>query len=237
MFHSNNHSQMEANTATPVRARNCERFIEATGKTEAEYQAWASQVGRQMHINTHDRLICAKLGIYTVAHLPQLPTRIPEGMWNEAEVDEHLLVHSENPLELARLWQSYRAEANAYMSIEVVLHECLRPFPKDDFTQNGDANWLPDVSKSWFKKTGLNLDVQVDEINEMAPFVITMDDVLEFVRKWKPGAFVSPPAIMLERIEERWKELTTFKIKDYYVEHLIKSAMIVQAYSTEETPF
>lgn len=116
MFNSNILSKMEAQTAT--RARNKERFMTVTGRSEQEYQAWASQVGRQMHVNTLDRIICAKLGIYTVAHLPQLPTRLPELMWDEAQVDEYLLANSENPLELAKLWQYYRNEARMFISVE-----------------------------------------------------------------------------------------------------------------------
>lgn len=233
---------MEAFTATPTRAglpasRNRERFIAATGKTEQEYQAWASQVGRQMHINTLDRLICAKLGIYTVAHLAQLPTRLPDVFWDEKQMDEYLLEHSENPLELAKLWQYYRNETRLFISAESVLAEYLNPFPKGDFERWGDPNNLSDVSKSWFKKSAVNLDVQVDEINEVAPIRITIDDVIDFVRKWKPGRYQSPAQEMLERIEERFKEVTTFRIKDYYAEHLIKSSMLIHSPSTEETPF
>ncbi|MFY7734659.1 MAG: hypothetical protein ACOVSR_14330 [Bacteroidia bacterium] len=36
---------------------NLERYIQNTGKTEAEYKAWATQVGRKMHINTIIRRI------------------------------------------------------------------------------------------------------------------------------------------------------------------------------------
>lgn len=190
-----------------------------------------------MHINTLDRIICAKLDIYTVAHLPQLPTRIPEIMWDEQQIDEHLLEHSENPYELARLWKTYRSEARMYVSVESVLAEYLNPFPKGDFEKNGDANWLPDVAKAWFKKSGVNLDVQVDEINEVASIRITMDEVIAFVRTCKPGTYKSPMQEMLERIEERFKEVTTFRIKDYYAEHLMRSSMLVHSASAEEVPF
>ncbi|MEA5257213.1 hypothetical protein VB264_05400 [Arcicella aquatica] len=33
--------------------KNMERYIQLTGKSEADYNAWATQVGRQMHINTY----------------------------------------------------------------------------------------------------------------------------------------------------------------------------------------
>ena len=70
--------------------RNLERFMEATGKTEQEYYEWASEVGRRMHINKLDNLVCAKLGIYTVAHLVNMPTELPEGITLQ-EVDEFVL--------------------------------------------------------------------------------------------------------------------------------------------------
>ena len=241
MFNSNISQTMEAQaTQTPqpnaARLRNMERFIQATGKNQADYQAWASQVGRQMHINSLDRLICAKLGIYTVAHLTKLPTRLPDIFWNEAQLDEYLLEHSQNPLELAKLWRHYKNEASLYVSVESVLAEYLNPFPKNDFEQHGDSNWLPDVAKGWFKQKGVNLDVQVDEINEVAPILVSIDDVIAFVRTWKPGTYKSPAQVMTERIEERFKELTTFKIKDYYAEHLMRSAGY-EIPSADEVPF
>lgn len=226
---------MEA-LATP-KPRNLERFLTATGKTESDYQAWATEVGKRMHINTLDRLICAKLGVYTVAHLVQMPTTLPDGMWDEAQVDLHLVDYSENPLELAKLWLQYQNEARMYLSTDTVLAEYLNPFPKTDFENNGDANWLADVSPKWFKKKGTNLDVQVDEINEVAPIKITMDDVIDYVRTWQPHRYKSPAQVMVERIEERFKELTTFRIKDYYADHLMRSSILTHPASTEETPF
>ncbi|MDF7817407.1 hypothetical protein P1X15_07370 [Runella sp. MFBS21] len=45
-----------------------EHIIAATGKTERKYLEWASEVGRQMHINTLDKSVCAKLNIYSAAY-------------------------------------------------------------------------------------------------------------------------------------------------------------------------
>ena len=102
--------------------RNLERFVAATGKTEREYQAWASEVGRRMHINTLDKMVCAKLGIYTVAHLALIPTPLPAGI-DPDRVDAYLLEHSENPLEIAKLWQ--QTGADAWVSVESVLGTLL----------------------------------------------------------------------------------------------------------------
>lgn len=216
--------------------RNAERFMTATGKSENEYQAWATEVGRRMHINTLDKMVCAKLGLYTVAHLALIPTPLPAGI-DPDRVDAYLLEHSENPLEIAKLWQQAVADADAWVSVESVLDEHLAPFPKDDFERWGDKNWLPDVSRSWFKKGGRNLDVQVDEINAVAPAQISIDAVIDFVRTHKPNTYQSPALAMRDRLDDRFRELTGFRIKDYYVAHLIRSAYFSQPATIETVPF
>ena len=84
----------------------------ATGKSENDYQARATEVGRWMHINTMYKMVCAKLGLYTVAHLVLIPTPLPAGI-DPDRVDAYLLEHSENPLEIAKLWQQAVADADA----------------------------------------------------------------------------------------------------------------------------
>ena len=227
---------MEAQALQTPRLRNMERFIQATGKTQKDYLEWASQVGRQMHINTLDKLVCAKFGLYTVAHLPILATALPEGIDPE-QVDDYLLVHSENPLEIARLWQSARVEADAWVSVESVLNEWLTGMPKEDYERWGDPNHLADVSRAWFKKGSRHLDVQLQEINEASPFVITEQDAIDFVTRYRPSSYKSPARLKLERLEERFKQLTTFKIKDYYADHLVRSAVPTVPALTEEVPF
>ncbi|GAB3936961.1 hypothetical protein [Larkinella terrae] len=117
---------------TTVPRRNLDRFLTTTGKSEKEYYEWASEVGRRMHINTLDKMVCAKLGIYTVAHLALMPTPLPPDIDPE-RVDEHLFEQSQNPLEIAKLWQQACADADAWVSVESVLDEHLAPFPKEDF--------------------------------------------------------------------------------------------------------
>ena len=101
---------VEAATVAPVAQpvenkslRNMERFLEATGKTQQDYYTWATEVGRRMHINKLDALVCARLNVYTVAHLVDKPSELPEDI-GQAELDEHVALHSENPYELAMLW-------------------------------------------------------------------------------------------------------------------------------------
>ncbi|WP_421830235.1 hypothetical protein [Larkinella sp.] len=219
-----------------ISRRNLERFLATTGKTEKEYYEWATEVGRRMHINTLDKMVCAKLGLYTVAHLALIPTPLPADIDPE-RVDEYLYDHSQNPLEIAKLWKQACVDADAWVSVESVLDEHLAPFPKEDFERWGDKNWLPDVSRSWFKKTGRHLDVQVDEINAIAPAQVSIEAILDFVRTYKPNSYQSPAQVIRLNLEDRFRQLTGFRIKDYYVEHLIRSAHFSQPATTETVPF
>ncbi|GAB3936964.1 hypothetical protein [Larkinella terrae] len=94
------------------------------------------------------------------------------------------------------------------------------------------------MSRGWFKKTGRNIDVQVEEINAIAPAQVSIDAILEFVRTYKPNSYKSPALLIREQLEDRFKELTGFRIKDYYVDHLLRSAYFSRpATEAEAVPF
>ncbi|WP_273210487.1 hypothetical protein [Runella zeae] len=215
--------------------RNLERFIAATGKTESDYQEWATEVGRKMHINKLDSLVCTKLGIYSAAHLIQLPTELPLGI-PENEVEAYLIEHSQNPYELGKLWLKLQADAQAWACRESTIANSLTCFPKTDFEQHGDRNHLPDVSRAWFKADGIHIDVQAMEMSENSGFEITVQDIVEFVMKWRPRTYKNPAELKVKRLEERFKATTTFGMKDYYVAHLVKMCEY-QAPEQEEAPF
>lgn len=223
-------------TTPQVSRKNMDRFMAATGKTEAEYYAYATEVGQRMHINSLDKLICAKYDMYTVSHLAFRMLSLPEGI-DPDKIDEYILENSQNPLELAVLWKKTKANAESWISKESELSDLLKPFPKGDFETHGDPNWLPDVSKSWFKKQGANLDVQLMEINDTSSLLFTMDELIAFVRAYRPASYVNPEQQRLQVIEEKFKELTTFRIKPYYVEHLMKSCNYSETIASEDLPF
>jgi hypothetical protein len=136
-------------------------------------------------------------------------------------------VYKRQPLELAQLWKISKAESDSWMCKKSIIDEFLTPFPKENFEQHGDKNWLPDVSKSWFDKKGLKLDTQIKEMNSVHSFeeelAIGFDDVIEFVRSYKRNEYRNPEWMRMKEIEARFKELTTFQLKEYYVEHLEKA--------------
>ncbi|MCP1384450.1 hypothetical protein [Runella salmonicolor] len=215
--------------------RNLDRYIAATGKTEADYQAWASEVGRKMHINNLDKLICAKFNLYSANHLSNILTELPLGI-DEKDVEAYILENSVNPLELATLWKEATNEVQSWVCKESTIANSLTFFPKSDFEQFGDRNHLVDVSRRWFKADGLNLDTQAQEMSENSGFEITVQDLIEYVMKYRPGTYKNPAQVKVKLIEERFKAATTFGIKDYYVNHLIKLCRFEEQ-PTEEVPF
>jgi hypothetical protein len=231
---------MEAVVEKPAPLKNKERYMAITGKSEADYANFATQVGRKMHINYLDKLVCEKFGIYTVAHLNLMVTVMPnEEPW-EAYC-EYVLKNSENPLEIAELWRRCKGDAESWMSRESIIDTFLSPFPKENFEQHGDKNWLTDVSKSWFDKKGLPLDTQIKEMNSVygleEDMAVGFDDVIDFVRKYRRNEYRNPEALRLKVIEARFKEITSFQIKEYYVEHLMKSCRPVYSFTDETVPF
>lgn len=218
--------------------RNVDRFIASTGKTENDYKAWATEVGRKMHINKLDALVCAKLGIYTIAHLPYVPTELPELM-SEKDATAFLRENSINPYELAKTWLDAIADAKAFVNKYSILNDRLRPFPKTDFERHGDKNHLESVSRSWFRKDGINLDVQLMEINNMHLYGewITIEDAIDFVKGFKSGTYRNPTQILVDFVEYRFKEITSFAIKDYYVQHIIRMCEITEPADHDDLPF
>lgn len=212
------------------------RFVETTGGTAEE---WSTQVGRRIHINKLDALVCAKLDIYTVAHLAFIcTTPLPDGM-PLSEADNYLIDHSENPYELSKLYVAASINAEAYMSKESILNTYLTVFPKVDFERFGDPNNLGSVSKSWFRKNGTPLDVKLAEINglDLHCEEITIQDAIDFVMKYRPGTYKNPYQLIREKVAERFRAVTTFQVKDYYLEHIINMCEVRLNTSDGYCPF
>ncbi len=213
---------------------NAERHMKKyAGTTEEDYLAFAARTARRVTLSRFDQEICDRLGIYSIAHLGYVTTPLPIVI-QENEVDDYLLEHSVNPLEIVQMWQKAKGDATFYQSKESIIDEYLKPFPKESFERFGDKNWLSDVNKGWFNRNGLALDVHVQEMNTMYELDITTDDVIEFVRLYKPNSYKSPALLRLEQIEDKFKELTSFQLKEYYAEHLMLSCF--PNYQPEEEP-
>ena len=199
--------------------RNLDRFVGATGRSETQYYRWAKEVGRRGYINNADRLVCEKLGLYTVAHLDNMPTPHLNETW--ADRQEYLIQHSHNPLELGMIWAGCNREAECCMQVESVLARHLRSFPKEDFLRWGDKNRITASARRWFG-TGTHLDQQADELLETQGVNVKIQDIIDFVESYKPGEYRNEMAQTRDRVADVVKALFGFQLTDYYVEHLQK---------------
>lgn len=219
---------------------NAERhLVKYEGSSEQDYIEFSKRTARKVAISKCDSELCEKLGIYTIAHLAHLPTEHPDEYMEEHEFEKYLLENSKNPYELAKIWLKLKADAESYVDVESMLNLYLPAFPKEDFERWGDKNCLSNVSKAWFRKEAIHLDVKVEEFNtnKHIGLTITVQDCIDFVMKYKPNAYKNPIQVQKEGIEERFKEIAGFSLKDYYAEHLIKSCEFCSIEILDEVPF
>ena len=217
-------------------AANCERHIGKYGTSVEDYVEFSKRTARKVTISRYDTEICTKFSIYTISHLVNFPTELPDLGIHEQEYQDYVFEHTQNPYEMAKLWMKMKADAAGFVSNETIIAAHLPAFPKEDFERWGDKNWLTDVSKSWFKKDAINLDVKVEEINTQVGCSITLDECIEFVKKYKPNSYKNPMQLKQEALESRFKEIAGFNIKDYYAEHLMKSCEF-SLLEASEVPF
>lgn len=206
---------------------NCERHLaKHQGTTEDDYREFSRRTARKVTIGRFDAEICKKFGIYTVSHLSLLPSDLVEDMdLNDAM---SIIQITKNPYELAKMWVDTKKEAESYVSRESILDEHLAAFPKEDFERWGDVNHLRDVSKKWFAEGAIHLDVRIEIINETAALEVSIEDVIEFVKKYKPNTYKNPITLIKEEIEIQFKEVVGFSLKSYYAEHLIQACEFVK---------
>ncbi|MCK8492901.1 hypothetical protein M0L20_13620 [Spirosoma sp. RP8] len=188
-------------------------FQRNEGATEAEYAQFSTSVGQKIDTShKHQQLLR-----FAMQFIPE--TVIPD-FFEAHEADDLLRTTSEHPLELSRIYLTLLSEERCDYSKEGAINDCLRPFPKTDFERWGDKNWLSDVSNAWFDKEGSPLDVQAMEISEYYNGEVTENDLVEYVRAWKPGKYRSVQKRQLDELETRWLDLFGFKISKRYAESL-----------------
>lgn len=223
----------------PVKIGTCfERHINKyEGATQIDYIEFSRRTARKVAISRCDQEICEIFNIYTVSHLAQLVTELPDLGIDELEYQAYLIDNSKNPYEIAKLWQKAKSDAESWVSVESIINEYLSAIPKEDFERWGDKNCLSDVSNRWFKKDSINIDVKVEEINAQSGIQITIEDCIDFVKRFRPNGYKNPMQIQKELLENRFKEMVGFNLKDYYAEHLIKSCEFCLIKVSDVVPF
>ncbi|GAB3886044.1 hypothetical protein [Spirosoma agri] len=188
-------------------------FQKNEGATEAEYANFSSSVGQKIDTShKHQQLLRFAMQF--------IPLTVVPDFFEDHEADDLLRTTSEHPLELSRIYLDLLSEERSDYSKEGAINDCLRPFPKTDFERWGDANWLSDVSNAWFDKEGSPLGTQAMEISEYYNGEVTENDLVEYVRTWKPGKYRTVHKRQLDELEARWLDLFGFKISKRYAESL-----------------
>ena len=206
------------------------------GSTNDDYVSFARATARKVQVSRMDQVVCEISKIYAVNHLVHIQEEI-EFYMTEMEVKEHLLDVSVNAYQLAMIWKELKADADGYYSKMCVIDEFLGQFTKASFERFADVNWSKDVHRGWFSEKALGLDVQLQEMNSSSGFVIVMDDLIDFVKTYRRNEYVSCARKKQKFLEEKWKSLFGFNIRDYYVEHLIKVCEFVGVTDDVEVPF
>ena len=228
---------MNTMTTTVKLAANAIRHLaKYEGSTNDDYVAFARATARKVHVSRMDQIVCEVLEVYSINHLQFTQTEL-EFYMTEVDAREYELENSTNAYQLGRIWKELRADADAYYSKECVIDEFLSQFPKTSFERFGDSNWLKDVHRGWFSTKGLSLDTQLQEMISSSGLGIEMDDIVEFVKTYKRGEYVSAASKKLKALEEKWRGLFGFNIKEYYVEHLMKVCEFIGEIEDNEVPF
>jgi hypothetical protein len=204
-------------------------FQRNEGATEEQYNQFSANVGHKIDTShKHQQLLR-----FAMQFIPA--TVIPD-FFEPAEAEDLLRTTSEHPLELAKIYLSLLAEERNDFTKEGAINEHLRPFPKTDFERWGDKNWFTDVSNAWFHKEGTPLDVQAMEISEAYNGEVTENDLIEYVRQWKPGRYRTVYRRQLDDLENRWFDLFGFKLSKRYAESLTGLAWpgLIEQPATEE---
>jgi hypothetical protein len=196
------------------------------------YEELSKRTSRKVTINRMDTEVCSKLGIYCTAHLVHLPL-LENEMDNLEHYENEVILSSKNPYELAKLWLKYLPEAGEIMGVDDVIAEFVSGIRKQDYERWGEPNNSSYV-KGWFSQNVLPLDVMVEAINgvQRGP-EITIENVIEFVNTNRPGKYLNYFDTKLKAIDEAFKSLCGFGIKEYYAKHLVKCCEPM-AYSVDE---
>jgi hypothetical protein len=167
-------------------------------------------------------------------------TEIPYYL-NSYEEIEFICENSKNVYEIANYYLRAIRESYEDYTINAIIAENLRKFSLSNFRQFGDINQLnEDIEKNYLtKQKCLSIDIQAMEMSECYSRNISPQDIVDFVVSYPKGTktYVNESKILIDKLEQRFYELTTFNIKKYYCEHLVSKVEKNYNYESEECPF
>jgi hypothetical protein len=205
------------------------------GSTEADYIKHSKRTARKVTISRNNTTVLNKLNLVDISDLNVVNIDLPEGVDLRNPYD--IIDATTNPYELAKMWTMCKIEARDYTSSETIINRSVFEIRKECFERWGDKNWLSDVSNKWFDANAVQLDVKIEIMNEDNFTELTIDEIIDFVRKNKPGKYINPQEELVQRIEEQFKTIFGFNLKDYYAEYLINCCEFVLETVSETVDF
>lgn len=136
-------------------------------------------------------------------------------------LDTWMLPPGTDPFQLAATFLEILSASDGIGTASYIIAESLTKFPKGDFLRFGDKNHLKDVSRAWFKDTGVPLDVQLEIINEVFIKEYTINDLIEHVSEFPPGRYKKPLANELSFIIGNFSHAYGFTLTYAYAKALL----------------
>lgn len=167
-------------------------------------------------------------------------TEIPYYL-NSYEEIEFICENSKNIYEIANYYLRAIRESYEDYTINAIIAENIRRFSLSNFRKFGDINNLSeDIEKHYLtKQKCLSIDIQAMEMSESYSRNISPQDIVDFVILYPKGThtYINESKILIDKLEQRFYELTTFNIKKYYCQHLVSKVEKNFFYESEECPF
>jgi hypothetical protein len=139
--------------------------------------------------------------------------------------------YSETPVRLLELCKEYLENLMVEESatIESIIAENIKPFPKENFLRFSDKSHLDSISNAYFKKDGTPIDVQAQGLILDFHLQIDEKDLIEeivlFCVSYRINTYISPGKLKMMEIVNEFRSITGFEPKDYYCNHLINVSL------------
>ena len=204
--------------------KNIEKFLlKNPGKSEADYQVWATQCGKAGFESRMDRVL--------ILALAKCRWKNDIAASSQEEYHENVLQYCENPIQTMQHYLNLHMERPDEFSKGFVIEEFLMPFPKKDYERWGDKNNIKSVNRKWFDADGTNLDVQCLALCEYFNAEVTEEDVIEHISN---EPYKSQSGRWLLEIEQMWKAKYGFKLTREYADGILN---VKQVEVFEDLPF
>jgi hypothetical protein len=192
------------------------------GRTEEQYQKWASEVGRKIDFQKKLRRLVDSC---------QSPWSILKRMKDLAQPsysDEDLErnIHSSNPMQLLSDYQIFNALADNPVDSTGFIANHVSKIKESCFCRWGDRNSISsEMRRIWFSDRALEVDVAAQELSEISGVTIAPEEIIEFVCQHPKGPKTYLVFDQIRQIEEAFYRLTGFRLSTNFIKKFNQEMM------------